>query len=105
MQAETLSRLPGSRLPNFLITGATKCGTESLFRFLSDHPEVFMHPRKELRFFTEEHFWGNGLEWYQRQFSASGDARAVGESSNSYTRDPSTGGPPNASISSFRMFG
>ncbi|MEW4570303.1 sulfotransferase [Tautonia sp. JC769] len=94
MQTEKMSRSPGGRLPNFLIIGATKCGTESLFRLLSDHPEVFMHPRKELRFFTEEHAWGNGPEWYRAQFSAAGDARAVGESSNSYTRDPVYRGAP-----------
>lgn len=82
------------RLPNFLIIGATKCGTESLHRYLCDHPEVFMHPRKEMRFFTEEHHWWRGPDWYRAQFSGSGEARAVGESSNSYTRHPVYGGVP-----------
>ena len=31
-----------SKLPNFLIVGAAKCGTSSLHNYLNQHPDVFM---------------------------------------------------------------
>lgn len=81
-------------LPNFLIIGATKCGTTSLHQYLSGHPDVFMHPVKELRFFSEEHNWWRGSAWYEAQFSSAGSASAVGESSNAYSRHPVYKGVP-----------
>ena len=41
-------------LPNFLIVGAAKSGTTSLYRYLQDHPEVFMPEMKEPDFFVAE---------------------------------------------------
>ena len=37
-------------LPNFLIIGAAKSGTTSLYRDLRAHPQVFMAKSKELKF-------------------------------------------------------
>lgn len=75
-------------LPTFLIIGATKCGTTSLHKYLSQHPQVFMHPQKELRFFTEEGNWHRGLAWYDAQFSEAGHRSVLGESTNDYSRHP-----------------
>lgn len=74
------------RLPSFLIIGAVKCGTTSLHAWLSAHPEVFMHPWKEMRFFTEH--WQRGPDWYRAQFAGAGSGQAAGEASNAYTRHP-----------------
>lgn len=41
-----------SRLPNTFIIGAAKSGTTSLYNYLCQHPEVFMSPVKEPRFFA-----------------------------------------------------
>ncbi|MEO1437121.1 MAG: sulfotransferase, partial [Bacteroidota bacterium] len=41
-------------LPTFLIIGAAKSGTTSLYDFLVQHPEVFMSSIKEPRFFKYE---------------------------------------------------
>lgn len=41
-------------MPNFLIIGAAKGGTTALHRYLSQHPQIFMSRRKELRFFPFE---------------------------------------------------
>src|SRR5919112_425923 len=38
-------------LPNFLILGAQKAGTTSLFNYLGQHPEVYPSPIKETHFF------------------------------------------------------
>jgi hypothetical protein len=42
------------RLPNFLIIGAPKCGTSSLYAYLKQHPQVFMSFPKEPTFFGNE---------------------------------------------------
>jgi len=37
-------------LPNFLIVGAAKSGTTSLYYYLNEHPEIYMSPIKEPHF-------------------------------------------------------
>jgi hypothetical protein len=44
----------GECLPNFLIVGAAKCGTTTLFEALSRHPEIFLPHLKEPRFLAIE---------------------------------------------------
>ena len=47
-----LSRHPdGDAKPNLFIIGAPKCGTSSLYYWLSQHPEVFVTKKKELNHF------------------------------------------------------
>ncbi len=41
-----------ARLPTFLIIGAPKGGTTSLYHYLNDHPAVYMSPVKEPHFFS-----------------------------------------------------
>jgi hypothetical protein len=81
-------------LPNFLVIGAAKSGTTSLYRYLRDHPEVFMAQSKELKFFSSKSRWRLGQSWYARQFEAAAGAVAVGEASPSYTRYPLHDGVP-----------
>jgi hypothetical protein len=83
-----------SRLPNFLLIGAQKAGTTSLFEYLGSHPQVFMPRYKEPNFFVTEYNWSRGLEWYQQWFQAAGPASAIGEASTSYTMYPLHGGVP-----------
>ncbi len=79
-------------LPTFLVIGAAKSGTSSLFAYLRGHPEVFMSTPKELHFFS--HGWDRGLEHYESFFEGSGDYRARGEASTSYTQAPRFDGVP-----------
>lgn len=44
------------RLPNFLIVGAAKSGTTSLWHYLKQHPEVFMPINKEPIFFVSSYY-------------------------------------------------
>jgi hypothetical protein len=81
-------------LPNFLVIGAAKSGTTSLYRYLRGHPDVFMAESKELKFFSSKTRWRLGPGWYARQFEAATDAVAVGEASPSYTRYPQHPGVP-----------
>lgn len=83
------------RFPNFLVIGAMKAGTTSLYHYMRDHPQVFMPETKEVNFFNPHRNWRRGVEWYQGQFhGVSDDAVAVGEASTSYTKFPWIDGVP-----------
>ena len=73
------------RLPNFLIVGAPRCGTTSLSAYLSEHPDVFMAPQKEVHYF--DYNYRRGHDWYRAQFDRVGDERLIGEASPRYMFD------------------
>jgi hypothetical protein len=84
-----------ARLPTFLIIGAMKAGTTSLYHYLRTHPQVFMPDEKEVMFFDPRHHWDRGVEWYAEQFAAAPpQAIALGEASTSYTKYPVVRGVP-----------
>jgi len=74
------------RKPNFIIVGAAKSGTTSLFRYLRAHPDVFMPELKEASYFA-----GFNIKTeadYLHQFEPAGNRRAVGEASGAYLYAP-----------------
>ena len=90
-------------LPNFLLIGAEKSGSTSVYGHLRAHPEIFMSRVKEPLFFAFEgrkvDFKGPGDESinrrvvtdfgdYQALFAGSEGHRAVGEASVSYLYYP-----------------
>lgn len=91
-------------LPNFLIIGAAKAGTTSLYHYLAQHPQIYMSPIKEPNFFALEErcvdFRGPGDHLYIKQFSVTELERyrslfqgvtheqAVGEASPLYLYSP-----------------
>ena len=80
-------------LPTFLVIGAMKAGTTSLYYYLAEHPEIGMSRRKETDFFMYGHGnWARGRDWYRRQFPA--DAPVRGECSPNYTKRHLFGGVP-----------
>jgi Sulfotransferase domain len=54
------------KLPHFLIIGAMKCGTSSLYRNLVNHPQVISATKKEVHFFDKK--FNLGLNWYLNHF-------------------------------------
>jgi hypothetical protein len=58
--------------PNFLIIGAGKSGTTSLYAYLAQHPQIYMSPAKEPGYFA---FAGQTLT-----FSGPGDAAGINRS-------------------------
>jgi len=72
--------------PTFLIIGAAKCGTTTLYDMLSRHPEIGMSCRKEPRFFAEDAVYARGMAWYESLFEGCAGRRAVGEASPQYTQ-------------------
>jgi len=81
-------------LPNFLIVGAAKAGTTSLYHYFRQHPDVYMSPVKEPRYFWHE---GRAVgrvpvatrQAYERLFSGATSERALGEASPQYLHSPS----------------
>jgi hypothetical protein len=41
-------------LPNFMVVGAAKAGTTSIYQYLSQHPEVYLSPIKETNYFAKD---------------------------------------------------
>lgn len=76
--------------PNFIVIGAARSGTTSLWEYLRSHPDVFMSPAKELIFFWER--WHLGIDWYESQFATWRGERAIGEASPGYTIYPARRG-------------
>ncbi|OQK17902.1 hypothetical protein AU255_08585 [Methyloprofundus sedimenti] len=87
-------------LPNFIIVGAPKAGTTSLYHYLSEHPQVFMSEPKEVNFFSKDEIEEQGLYYqdfkakdldsYEKLFDKGIDKKAVGEGSVSYLFYPET---------------
>ena len=54
---------PFHLLPDYLIIGAQKCGTGSLYRYLNQHPRIKSGITKEVRFFDK--YYNRGINWYR----------------------------------------
>ena len=76
-------------LPHFLIIGAMKAGTTSLFMDLSQHPRLFLP--KDIK---EPHYLCSGdsheaiAKHYAELFAGAGDDQLCGEASTGYTKRP-----------------
>ncbi|MCL1049561.1 sulfotransferase domain-containing protein [Shewanella abyssi] len=80
--------------PDFIIVGAPKAGTTSLYHYLSANPSVFMTEPKEINFFSCEalekqnlfyaDFKVNSAPAYQALFSKGDEVQVKGEASVSY---------------------
>lgn len=53
-------------LPDFVIIGAKKCATTTLYSYLTQHPAVAPAFRKEIYYFNA--CWGKGPAWYRAFF-------------------------------------
>jgi hypothetical protein len=61
----------GRLLPDFVIIGAAKAGTTSLYGWLSEHPFVAPASQKEVHYFDYNHYRGEG--WYRKHFALEAD--------------------------------
>lgn len=76
-------------LPAFIIIGAQKAGTTSLFKYLRQHPNILPAHKKEVKFFDCN--FGRGLNWYRSHFpyaSELQEGRITGEASPHYLSHP-----------------
>lgn len=83
MKAEPL-KYARYREPSFLIIGAQKCGTTSLYYNLLKHPNISHAGKKEIHFFDEH--YEKGLDWYRSFFPPVGlfEGMITGEASPRY---------------------
>lgn len=105
LEKSDLSSLPKAKkhelIPDFLIIGAGKCGTTSLFMYLKQHPDIFIPAVKEPNFYGYENKspkdFGEGLadirhfqesvtsfRSYINLFKDAGPGQLKGEMSNTY---------------------
>lgn len=88
-QARLTLRLPSGRLrglPSGLVIGAQRCGTSSLYRYLSDHPAVASPLRKEIEYFSRA--YGRGESWYRAHFTFRPSRRFSFEATPDYLLHP-----------------
>jgi hypothetical protein len=64
-------------LPAFVIIGAQRAGTTSLYKWLSELPEVEPALRKELHYFDTN--YSRGERWYKSNFPVSAPGKMTGE--------------------------
>lgn len=82
-------------LPGFLIIGAMKSGTTTLYRDLLPNPAVFMPLDKEpSNLNTDEVLTPEGLKRYAELFESKRPEQVGGEASTSYTKIPTVTGVP-----------
>lgn len=76
--------------PNFIILGAQKAGTSSLYAYLTEHPQILPPLRKELEFWSWKFY--HGLDWYFAQFPKlpAGGPYQTGEACPNYFDFPDT---------------
>lgn len=80
-------------LPNFLIVGAQKCGTTTLYDILNEHPEANMSSVKEINFFSLDNKFSKGLSHYSSYFQKpSKKHKVTGEASPGYMNYPGVAG-------------
>ena len=58
----------GGHKPDFLIIGAQKCGTTSLFSYLREYDGLIGSHPKEVHFFDREDHFAKGEKWYESHF-------------------------------------
>lgn len=80
--------MPKMRLPDFLIIGAAKSGTTTLYEYLCRHPQIFMSTPKEPEFFARDENYARGIKWYSSLFNNAQPDQLCGEASTIYTRAP-----------------
>jgi hypothetical protein len=81
-------------LPDFIIIGAAKGGTTSLFNYLVEHPQVAEPLKKEVHYFDRN--FHRGVNWYRMHFPTSaymethsnGSKFVTGEASPYYLSHP-----------------
>lgn len=88
-----MEQVDREKLPNFFICGAAKSGTTTLWKYLKQHPQIFMPEdmiNKEPGYFCEN--WGvKDYSRYLKIFkNADSNHTRIGEATTGYLTDPSS---------------
>ena len=74
------------KTPNFIIIGAAKSGTTTLYEYLCRHPQIYMCTPKEPDFFSIDANYAKGMDWYYSLFNDAKPTQICGEASTTYSR-------------------
>ena len=74
---------------DFIIIGAQKAATTSLYEYLRHHPDIYMPVGKEVPFFTDDRLFERGWDSYIKEFfKGASPQRLWGTASPQYMCDP-----------------
>ncbi len=77
--------MSSKELIDFIVIGAQKSATTSLFKYLNEHPDIYMPFEKEINFFSNDNNFSNKITWYFKEYFASADPmKLFGEASPNY---------------------
>ena len=76
------------RTPDFIIIGAMKSATSTLYRQLQCQPGICLTTPKEPNFFSDDDQYQRGPEWYESLFEPASPNDLLGEASTHYTKLP-----------------
>ncbi len=62
---------------DFLVIGAHKAATTSLFHYLRRHPQLFLPSEKEAGFFSNDYWWERGWDAFAYEFFGQTSAKAL----------------------------
>lgn len=83
---------PLRRLPDFLVIGVVKGGTTSIYKYLTQHPQIASATAKEVHYFKHSHYAKYDANWYRSHFPLSkmitGSTKLTGEASPEYFHNP-----------------
>ncbi|QDS96074.1 Sulfotransferase domain protein [Roseimaritima multifibrata] len=85
MRSSLFNLFRRGRKPDFIVVGAAKAGTTTLFDYLRRDSRVFLPDRKELFFFSKDSVYEKGIGWYCDQFATARASQLCGEITPSYT--------------------
>lgn len=82
---------------NLMCIGAAKSGTTWLAEVLNQHPDIFIHPKKEIHYFNHFHpitqkpniNRKKGHSWYNELFKEGASKKIIADFSTSYLQKPS----------------
>ena len=88
MTQENINPKNNNKPPHFIIIGTQKGGTNSLYHYLIQHPQILPATQKEIHYFSLN--YQKGWQWYQSQFSSEADGinYITGEGSPYYLFHP-----------------
>jgi len=75
-------------MPDFMIIGAMKCATSSLYEQLALQPGIRLSSPKEPNFFSNDEIFEHGIDWYKSLFGMPERMHLTGEASTHYTKLP-----------------
>ncbi|MBX2959499.1 MAG: sulfotransferase domain-containing protein [Flavobacteriales bacterium] len=70
--------------PSFICIGAQKAGTTTLQDILAQHPDIYLSPTKEIKYFHRDEHYSKGIKWYLNHFTDALPHQKIGDITPDY---------------------